>query len=96
METECVTVNSNEAVYGGTITQVKTLSGDAPNIQVGWRFYFKVIDSRVDQKSNTTIFASPRSLSLCNEYPPNHPIWSSQGYEEVFSPGFVIVKFITN
>jgi hypothetical protein len=102
LETECVTVNGNQAVYGGTITQVKSLSGNAPNIGVGWRFYFKVTDaladrtpgfpSRYDQIANTTIFASPMSPSLCNVYLPNNQMWSSQGNTNVISPGFVVVK----
>ena len=58
LETECVTMDENQAVYGGVITQVKTLKGNAPLIGVGWRFYFKVIDSEdVDQIANYTMFA---------------------------------------
>ncbi len=94
LETECVMVNGNQAVYGGTITQVKKLSGDVPNLDIGWRVYFKVIDSGLqnDQISNTAIFTSPRSPSLCNVYLPDHMIWSSQGFTEVNSPGFVVVR----
>jgi len=98
LETECITVNGNEAVYGGTITQIKALSGNAPIIEVGWRFYFKVDDYGLflngpnDQISNSTIFASSMLPLLCNSYGPNSNFWSSQGYQEVFSPGFVIVN----
>jgi hypothetical protein len=92
LETECVTVDGNQAVYGGTITQVKSLSGNAPPIGVGWRFYFKVTDSEnIDQIANTTIFASPRSISLCNVYLPNNRMWRSQGNTNVIAPGFVEV-----
>lgn len=94
LETECVMVNGNQAVYGGTITQVKALSGDVPNLDIGWRIYFKVIDSGLenDQIANTIIFASPRSISLCNVYPPTKEIWSTQGYSDVVTPGFVVVN----
>ena len=97
METECVTVIDNVAMYGGLITQVVEVTGDPPPFGKYWRFYFKVIDnangghSGIDQISSMRIFASPKSMSLCNVYPPNHPIWSSQGYDEVHEPGFVIV-----
>jgi hypothetical protein len=93
LETECVTVKGNQAVYGGTITQVKSLNGNTPSIGVGWRFYFKVTDSEsFDQIANTTIFASPMSPSLCNAYLPNNQMWTSQGNTNVLAPGFVVVK----
>jgi hypothetical protein len=93
LETECVMVDGNQAVYGGTITQVRSLNGNAPPIGIGWRFYFKVTDSEsFDQIANTTIFASPRSMSLCNVYLPNNQIWSSQGSTNVNAPGFVEVS----
>jgi hypothetical protein len=102
LKTECVTVDGNQAVYGGTITQVRTLTGNAPLIGIGWKFYFKVTDNvedrrpvnaaRYDQISNSTIFTTPNSLSLCNVYLPNNQMWSSQGNTNVISPGFVVVK----
>lgn len=97
LETECITVYGNEAVYGGVITQTIIHSGNVPNISLGWRFYFKVIDSEggyvdYDQIANTTIFVSPMSPSLCGVYLPNNPIWSSQGYSDVIEPGFVEVS----
>lgn len=97
METECVTVEGNEAVYGGIITQVKATNGNSPNISAGWRFYFKVIDSgqgstvTYDQIANITMFASPMSPSLCG-FLPNYHIWSSQGYSDVIDPGYVVVS----
>ena len=96
LETECITVYVNEAVYGGTITQIKALSGNAPDITVGWRFYFKVIDSGqeengpLDKIANTTFFTSPMSPSLCNVLLPTEFLWSSNGYSDVVQPGYVI------
>lgn len=98
METECVTINDNTAVYGGTITEVMELSGNTPPITAMWRFYFQVIDNDknghngIDQISNIWIFASPRSVSLCSVYAPDHRIWSSKGHAAVLSPGFVEVS----
>lgn len=99
MQTECVVVDGNQALYGGIITEVRALSGDVPPIDVNWRFYFQVTDNEIgssigaDRISSTTIFASPRSKSLCTVYPPKHRIWS-EGYSEVHEPGFVEVREI--
>ena len=49
----------------------------------------------MDQIANCTMFASPMSPSLCNAYLPNNQIWSSEGYADVISPGFVVVKHMT-
>lgn len=98
LDTECIIVEANEAVYGGTIIQVKSLYGSLPCIDLGWRFYFKVIDSKqsgnnsYDQIANMTMFASPMSPSLCGIYPPSNKIWSLKGYTEVIEPGFVVVS----
>ena len=98
MQAECIVVEGNKAMYGGIVTEVIERSGNAPEIAVNWRLYFQVTDiedspSRgFDQISNTMIFASPRSPSLCNAYPPGHRIWSSQGYQDVREPGFVEVS----
>lgn len=98
MQTECLTVDGDTAMYGAVITEVVELSGDTPPLTVNWRFYFQVKDNKgangvgFDQLSSTSIFASPRSQSLCNVYPPNHRIWSANGHENVQSPGFVEVS----
>ena len=100
MQAECIVVEGNKAMYGGIITEVIERSWNAPEITENWRFYFKVIDNEqrqfsshiYDQISNTMIFASPRSMSLCNIYPPGHRIWSSEGYQDVHEPGFVEVS----
>ncbi|NNE03189.1 MAG: hypothetical protein HKN52_08480 [Eudoraea sp.] len=98
METECVTIDGNKAMYGGTITEVMELSGNTPDLTAMWRFYFQVIDNDknsnngIDQISNIWIFASPRSASLCSVYAPEHRIWSSKGHANVLPPGFVEVS----
>ena len=108
LETECVRVDGDAAVYGGIITRVVQSSGNPPPFGVNWRFYFKVVDNdkgngmynhqwsdiKYDQISNTRIFASPRSISLCDLYLPGNRIWSSKGYQEVRKPGFVEVSEI--
>jgi hypothetical protein len=98
MQTECISVDGNKAMYGAIITEVLELSGDTPPLTANWRFYFQVTDNQqggsagYDQISSTLIFASSRSPSLCNVYPPDHRIWSSNGYENVMNPGFVEVS----
>ena len=97
METECVTVNGNEAVYGGVITEIRGLSGKPPVFDLGWRFYFKVVDfqrggHQFDKIANMMIFASPMSPSICGSSGPSNHIWASQGYSEVQRPGFVEVS----
>jgi hypothetical protein len=98
METECISLDGDTAMYGAIITEVLDLSGATPPLTANWRFYFQVKDNapengiRGDQISSTSIFASPRSPSLCNVYPPNHLIWSANGSQDVMSPGFVEVS----
>ena len=96
MESECITAQDNKVMYGAIVTEVLELSGNAPSITEMWRLYFQVEDnshvrSREDKISNKWIFASPRSQSLCNIYPPNHSIWSSNGTNDVVAPGYVQV-----
>jgi hypothetical protein len=98
METECVTLKGNEAVYGGTITEIGAISGKPPYFDLGWRFYFKVVDyqrgaHQFDKISNMMIFASPMSQSMCGTTGPENHIWSSLGYTEVQRPGFVVVSY---
>ncbi|MBT8276789.1 MAG: hypothetical protein KJO39_11635 [Bacteroidia bacterium] len=103
METECINAEGNKAVYGAIITEVIEISGNIPPITEMWRLYFEVTDNYQmgsggfdhDQISNRLILASPRSVSLCNVYPPNHPMWSSEGHSDVMSPGFVKVTDLT-
>jgi hypothetical protein len=97
MQTECITVDGDMAVYGARITEVLELSGDTPPLTAEWRFYFQVIDNgrakspAFDQISNKWVFAYPRSQSLCI-IPPTHRFWTANGYDNVQSPGFVEVS----
>lgn len=98
LEAECISVDGDTAMYGATIIDVIEVSGDTPPLTVMWRMYFQVKDNDngngigFDQISNTLIFASPRSVSLCNIYPPKHGVWNTNGHANVQSPGFVEVS----
>jgi len=98
MEAECITVKGDTAMYGAIITNVIEVSGDAPPLTANWRYYFQVKDNLQgsgigsDQISNISIFASPRTTSLCNVYPPKHSIWYENGHSDVLNPGFVEVS----
>lgn len=100
METECVSVYGQTAMYGGLVTQVRDRSGNPPPLDLHWRLYFKVVDgggtSGADQISNLRMMAAPRTMSLCEVYPADHPIWDSQGYESMQQPNFVVVEDSTN
>ncbi len=98
MDTECITVIGNQAVYGGKVTKFQGSLPQVPRLQENWRIYFKVIDDEIidnatyDQIANNIIFASPQSTSLCDVYLPDNEIWSMQGYDQVNEPGFVSVS----
>ena len=97
MTTECVVTKGNEAVYGGIITKAKGVYEGFANLSEGWRVYFKVIDGdkakgTVDQISNTILFASPKTGSLCNVYSPDDIIWTTLGTTDIEAPGYVVVK----
>ena len=98
METACVTVEGNEAVYGGRISRVLDALGLNVSIQPGWYFYFKVIDFNmvesvpVDLIANNIVFASPNQPLLCNIYSPTDAFWSSAGYTTMISPSFAQVN----
>jgi len=96
--TECIIADGNEVVYGGIINKMDGILDNMSDIGEGWRFYFKIIDSKQDDSlkydlmSNHTIFASPMSQSLCNVYTPDHEVWSIKGYTDVKAPNFIEVS----
>lgn len=76
LETECVMVEGNEAVYGGIIT---ALDPGFPNFQVGDRAYFKVFDN--GQGNNAPAdqfwggFRFSTSGSQCGIWTPGSTAW---------------------
>lgn len=95
----CSIVGSgNEAVFEGTIVQIISKTGNAPEFDLYWRFCFDVIDvqsavgGEYDQISRKMMFGSPRSMLMCSVYPPGHWIWTRTGYNDVKPPGFVEVS----
>lgn len=100
METECVMVDGNEAVYGGIMTEV--LNSPFPPggpFEVGNHMIFKVIDNGqgngapLDQ-FNTGILISPSFASFCGAFTPSHPVWSLPFFStlDVQAPGSVKVN----
>lgn len=93
-ETECIMADGNEAVYGGTITEVIEKVGGPP-FGIGWNLYFKVIDNGeganapADLYGNALIF-SP--TSQCGVYTPDFFLWDLVGTSPVIAPGSVKVN----
>lgn len=93
LETECVMVEGNEAVYGGTITEALNVPEDDFYLGVGGHYYFKVIDNgqgnnaAPDQYSNISAV-----FSACGVLPPSAWIWGLFGYGDVEAPGSVKVN----
>jgi hypothetical protein len=98
LETKCVNVNGNEAVYGGTITDVvdNPFPGGGP-FAIGNHLFFKVIDNGqganapADQHS-TNIFIFPATSNVCLS--TDSPLWSFFGGTsiDVVAPGSVKVN----
>ena len=95
METECVTVDGNEAVYGGTITEALNV----PEFLADWfsagsHVYFRVIDNGQGNNAppdqmDAVIFIFP--YSLCGEVTPSSDMWSFFNLD-VLDPGSVKVN----
>ena len=97
-ETECVMVEGNEAVYGGTITEV---AGPPPPpflpFNVGNHIYFKVIDNGqgnnapADQLYGGGISFTGNN-SKCGDWTPSHPRWLESPYIDIAEPGSIKVN----
>lgn len=96
METECVMVEDNEAVYGGTITEISPPFG--PPFEIGAIFYFKVIDNGqgnnapADQYNPIIIIAPVGSPSGCGVFTPSYFVWDFVPNLDVPEPGSVKVN----
>lgn len=99
LATECVTVDGNEAVYGGTFTEVQNnpFPPGGP-FEVGNSIYFKVIDNGQgnnappDQHEIGGIIL-PAGSSFCGVIPVTDPFWERNGpAQNVEEPGSVKVN----
>ena len=98
LATECVTVDGNEAVYGGTFTEVQNnpFPPGGP-FEVGNAIYFKVMDN--GQGNNAPPdqhalggFIVPAGASFCGVIPVTDPIWEQFGVFDIAEPGSVKVN----
>lgn len=95
METECVMVEDNEAVYGGTITEISPPFGP---FEIGALIYFKVIDNGqgnnapADQFNSISIIVPVGDPSLCGEVGPSFFLWDAFPNNDVPEPGSVKVN----
>lgn len=99
METRCVSILDNEAVYGGTITEVLNdpFGGVGGPYALGNTMIFKVIDNGqganapADQYVNTFINSSDLD---CSNFPPDAIFWSLPFFSvnDVEEPGSVKVN----
>ena len=99
MKPAAIVVDENNAVFEGTIVEVISRWGNAPNFDVNWRFCYNVTDMNDnrggfehDEISRTMMFGSAMSPLLSSMYPPGHQIWSRWGYRDVKPPGFIEVS----
>ena len=97
METECIMVEGNEAVYGGTFTKVSSNNPLPPGLfDVGNHMYFKVIDNgqgknaSPDQRTSLAITSS--SSTRCDIYTPGHPFWATISIVDIEEPGSVKIN----
>ena len=94
-ETECLMVEGNEAVYGGTITEVDGPPGFP--FGIGDHVYFKVIDNGQGNNSEPDqfypgIYFSFEGDSRCGIYTPGSDAWSIRPYVDIPEPGSVKVN----
>ncbi len=95
METECVMVEDNEAVYGGTITEISPPFGP---FQIGAVIYFKVIDNGqgnnapADQINPISLIVPVGEPSQCDVFTPSFFLWDVLPNDDVPEPGSVKVN----
>jgi hypothetical protein len=97
LETECVMVEENEAVYGGTITEVNGPPLPPGFPAIGDNLYFKVIDngqgSNADPDQIALAFlAAFGGSSACGILTPSNPVWDLFGNGDVSEPGSIKVN----
>ncbi|HSG67918.1 MAG TPA: hypothetical protein VK994_04370 [Bacteroidales bacterium] len=97
LETECVMVIENEAVYGGTVVSSENAPPFLPFFNPGWHMYFKVIDNGQgnnappDQFGSLIVFSAPEQ-SNCGVLTPDNPFWSILPAIDILPPGSVKVN----
>jgi hypothetical protein len=94
-ETECLMVEDNEAVYGGTLTEVAGPPGFP--FGVGDLVYFKVIDNGQGDNAPADQFVGAIRFkfspdSRCGIWTPSHPSWSNYPVIDVPEPGSIKVN----
>jgi hypothetical protein len=97
LETECVMVEENIAVYGGTITEINGPITPPGFPEVGDGLYFRVIDngqgSNADPDQVTLAFlVAFGGSSACGILIPSHPVWANFGDGDVSEPGSIKVN----
>ena len=86
MQTECLTVVGNEAIYGGVITQVNYVDPAwilefCDCIHPGVHFVLKVIDNGEGQNAPPDMTATYFMVGdhpLCEDFPVTSPYWAGQ------------------
>ena len=94
MDTEYVAVEGNEAIYGGTFTNVENPAGP---FQLGNIMYFKVIDNGQGNNASPDQHAIgglivPGGESFSSIPPVTDPFWERFGLLDVLEPGSVKVN----
>jgi len=92
LETECIMVEGNAAVYGGIITEVTNPSGP---LAIGSYVFFRVTDNGQGNNAdpdqfNSAILVSPNNL--CGVATPSWFLWAYFAENDVLAPGSVKVN----
>ena len=93
LETACVMVEGNEAVYGGTITEAVNVPEGESYFEVGGHFLFKVIDNGQGHNAPPDQYSNIIAVfNGCGFMVPSEWIWGLGGYGDVEAPGSVKVN----